>query len=112
MMAATQGETSVDHSACEHATLQTEARVARLRENEDGPIIGYSVDVRLYCVDCRAPLHFRGEIGMSYNGPRVSFDGQEARLPADMGIPGTARSFADSEAARVAMLLGGPVVEV
>ena len=96
---------------CEHTTFQTEARVARLTQEEDGPVIGYSVDVRIYCSNCKAPLLFRGEVGMAMTGPRVSFTGQEARLPADIGTPGSYESFAEEDARRLGLLAGGQPIQ-
>lgn len=67
---------------CNHATQQeATVDVHPLVQCEGGPVTSFSVDVRIQCV-CGEPFVFIDlPFGLSPREPRVSFDGQELRLP-------------------------------
>lgn len=82
---------------CAHRDFASAARIGRLTQEAHGPIIGYAVDFRAWCVNCGAPLCFRLQRGVHIQGVTMSMDGQEARLMADMGRPEDRVSFEETE---------------
>lgn len=68
--------------SCGHANFAADVQVARLSDYDNGPITGYTADVRLSCDDCGEPFEFIGlPIGWLASEPAVSVDGREARMP-------------------------------
>lgn len=72
---------------CPHENFRADASVGRLSAVDGGPVVYYSVDLKITCTDCGQPLEFSGiPHGLSAYHPTVSIDEQEVRLP--MVIPG------------------------
>lgn len=73
-----------DPKTCDHPSFLANCQVHRLTEKEDGPIVGYQVDVTLKCVECDLPFRFRGvPAGNDPDVPRASADGLELRAPIE-----------------------------
>lgn len=84
-------------TTCAHTNFKSLVRVGRLTEGGDGPVTGYSADVRIECTDCGLAFRFRGkDYGSSPDRPMLSADGLELRAPI--------------EPAHVAEILGMPLV--
>jgi hypothetical protein len=83
---------------CPHENFNAVVGVARLLGQEDGPVVGFSAEIRVRCADCDEPFRWTGvPAGHSPREPRCSFDETELRAPlrpasADpdfgMGLPG------------------------
>ena len=78
---------------CDHLDFRSEARIVRiLKDNEEFspeaiPIV-YTVDLRVFCKECDAPLLFQGlPQGVNMNGAAMSLDRTEARLTAQIEKP-------------------------
>lgn len=64
-------------SACPHMNFDATVRVARIED-----IGRFVAEVRIHCIECKAPFQFAGiEPGFNYEAPTVSLDGLEANLP-------------------------------
>lgn len=80
---------------CEHASFRSVARVGRLTDVDGGRVTGYTVDIKITCVDCGLPFRFMGlAAGSHFAEPRVSADALELRAPIEpayiteiVGIP-------------------------
>ncbi len=84
-------------SACEHMNFVADVKVARLSDQDGGPITAYSSEIRIRCAECGLPFRFLGlPAGSHYAEPRVSVDATELRAPL--------------EPAYVAEILGRPAV--
>lgn len=94
--------------ACEHENFHTEVGVHRLtncRMPTGGPIIGYTADISIACVDCGERFRWIGlPLGVSGQWPTVSIDGHTMHAPLrpagsdpdfGMGIPGFDVRFSD-----------------
>lgn len=68
---------------CNHEEFESEVKVGRLNEVENGPIKDYIVELKVRCKNCKKNLEFRGEMGMSFGRPMVSADRYELRAPAE-----------------------------
>ncbi len=56
--------------------------VARITEEEGGPVTAYSADLRITCSRCGESFVFVGlDRGLAPDRPMMSFLGDEARLP-------------------------------
>lgn len=67
---------------CEHENFAVEANVARLSDVEDGPINGFSADIKILCMDCGEPFVFIGlPVGLDPRRPMSSLSGTELRAP-------------------------------
>lgn len=67
---------------CHHEHFEAIVNVARVSDVEGGPITRFAADVRISCVQCRAPFGFRGmPVGMLPGQPTTSPDAIEARMP-------------------------------
>lgn len=67
---------------CEHFNFETKVRIARLTDTEEGPVTGFSANIRIQCIDCGHPFEFIGVLGgYSPTQPMVNFDGSELRAP-------------------------------
>jgi hypothetical protein len=85
---------------CPHENFDVTVEVNRLISVEDGPVTGYSADVRVWCNDCREAFRWIGvPAGCRPDRPMVSVDETELHAPlrpasADpdfgLGIPGFA----------------------
>lgn len=54
----------------------------RLTDDEDGPVTGYTADVRVMCSACGIPFRWGGvSAGVSWRRPMCSADGTELRAP-------------------------------
>jgi hypothetical protein len=95
----------VDHRVnpdlpCPHEKFVAHVAVHRLADTDDGPVTGYTADIKVNCDDCGEPFRWIGPLaGVSPLGPMVSVDETELRAPlrpasADpdfgLGIPGFA----------------------
>jgi len=62
---------------CEHKEFHCMAAFNRLTSEENGPVTGYHVDIKVSCADCEEPFHFVSvPFGMSLvGGAMVSVDG-------------------------------------
>lgn len=73
--------------SCEHLKFQSQVRVGRLTDVENGPVTGYTADVRIQCVDCGVQFRFMGlPYGFHYGEPRLSADGTELRAPIEPAL--------------------------
>ena len=69
---------------CAHMSFKADVRVGRLTDTEDGPVTGYTADVKIHCTECGLPFRFRGlQAGSHFAEPRVSVDGTELRAPIE-----------------------------
>ncbi len=76
---------------CQHQKFQCDARIGRLSDTDDGPITGYTANIKVTCSDCGLPFRFIGiAAGNHYAEPRVSLDGTELRAPLE---PATHQKF-------------------
>jgi hypothetical protein len=67
---------------CKHENFKSLARVGRITDGDDGPVIRYTVDLTIVCTDCNTPFEFIGmPAGSSNNAPMTNVDFTEARLP-------------------------------
>lgn len=65
---------------CTHMKFHAEVSVNRI---DDGKY--YSADVRIWCRECGRSFSFLGlKYGTSFNEPRMSANGHEARLPIEI----------------------------
>lgn len=71
-------------SDCEHSNFQGSVSVTRLTADEDGPVTGYTTDIRVRCNDCGMPFKFVGlPGGSSRSAPTTSWDGADLRAPIE-----------------------------
>lgn len=78
--------------SCRHEHFAANVAVQRLMQEDNGPVTGFSADVRIQCAQCGLPFRFIGmEAGDHYAEPRVSVDGTELRAPIE---PATHEKFA------------------
>jgi len=85
---------------CPHENFDVRVVVNRITDTDDGPVTGYSADIKVNCDDCGEPFRWIGPLaGQSPHLPMVSVDETELRAPlrpatADpdfgLGIPGFA----------------------
>lgn len=87
---------------CEHIDFRVVAEVNRITDgaNEGAAVLGFSMDLRVWCANCEEPFRFNGvQAGLSPAEPRCSPDETELHVPirpasADpdfgMGLPGFA----------------------
>ncbi len=69
---------------CLHLNFLTEAGIHRLMDREDGPVTGYTADIRIKCTDCGLPFRFLGfAAGSHFAEPRVSADALTLRAPLE-----------------------------
>jgi hypothetical protein len=69
---------------CEHFNFYVAAKCLRLTDGDDGPVIGFTADLRVFCQDCGMPFSWKGvEWGISNATPRTSIDGTELRAPIE-----------------------------
>lgn len=81
---------------CEHEEFSALVEVSRLTNTEGGPVDGYSLELRVECVDCHEPFCFRAPLGLSQFAPTASLDGVVLTVPihpmsdptAGIGLPG------------------------
>lgn len=92
--------------SCEHEDFVAHVEVNRLANVEDGPIDGFSVDLRVECIACGEPFCFRGlPLGLSQLAPTMSLDGTVLTAPIHpmsdptygIGLPGFAVQIHDRE---------------
>jgi hypothetical protein len=78
----TNKEIDMSKEQCEHFSFISYANVFRLTDIDNGPVTGYSVEVKVQCSDCGMPFGFVGvDQGISTYKPMVSFDRKELRAP-------------------------------
>jgi hypothetical protein len=67
---------------CEHQNFHADVQVGRLTDGDSGPLIAFSADIRIKCVDCNRPFQFVGvPMGSSPTQPMASVDLLELRAP-------------------------------
>jgi hypothetical protein len=67
---------------CDHPAFVASVNVTRLTATDDGPITGYSADIRIKCGRCGLPFRFLGAPGGLYPAhPTTSLIGDELRAP-------------------------------
>ena len=67
--------------SCEHENFHANVAVGRLTKGDDGPVTGYTAEVRIHCAQCGLPFEFMGlPVGLLPDGAAVSVNAQEARL--------------------------------
>lgn len=86
--------------ACPHGDFAAFADVGRITKVEGGPVVSYTVSLRVECTQCQEKFRFVGvQAGLRPDRPMVSVDETELRAPirpasADpdfgLGIPGFA----------------------
>ena len=68
--------------SCQHMNFETYTKVARLTDGDNGPVTGYSLDLRVQCADCKQAFQFVGVPGgYSPAQPMSNFDATELRIP-------------------------------
>lgn len=74
----------MNNMPCRHLEFASEVSIAPITESDTtGEIIGYVVEIAVYCISCGEHLRFLGlPTGISLKGPSVSASGTEARLAA------------------------------
>lgn len=66
---------------CEHHDFQTNVGIGRLSDGEGGPIVAFTAEIRIECVQCGRKFQFLGlPAGVDMKGATVSIDGLEARM--------------------------------
>lgn len=100
MSGPTMSRTADPDRACEHPDFAATVCVSRLTSSDDGPVTGYTADVRVECAACGEPFRWIGvAAGASCRGPMCSIDETELRAPLrpassdpdfGLGIPGFA----------------------
>ena len=104
-MSASEGaDLDLDRS-CEHEEFAAFVDVARLSDDDGGPINGYSANIRIDCARCGERFRFVGvPAGLSFSKPTCSVDEGELHVPIrpassdpdfGMGIPGFALRFTE-----------------
>lgn len=69
-------------SRCQHHESNVKAEVYSLSDTEDGPVTGFTADIKVNCAKCGMAFEWLGlEKGFSTQKPMVSFDGIELRAP-------------------------------
>jgi hypothetical protein len=69
-------------TTCEHPDFSVEARVARIVETEDGPVIAFRLELSVRCLHCQQLFAFPGlPGGLTPDCPTVSADCCELRAP-------------------------------
>lgn len=91
--------------ACPHADFTAEIGVTPLTAVEDGPVTGYTTEIRIRCADCGEPFRWVGvPAGLSTARPMCSPDETELRAPIrpassdpdyGLGLPGFAIRYRD-----------------
>ena len=86
--------------ACPHEDFNAFVAVNRLTATDDGPVEGYSADIKVECRDCGEPFRWIGvPAGLDPRQPAVSIDETELRAPLrpassdpdfGLGLPGFA----------------------
>lgn len=67
---------------CQHEQFECMAKVGRLTDGDNGPVAGYTADIRIRCIQCGIPFEFIGVPGgYSPAQPMVNFDATELRAP-------------------------------
>lgn len=67
---------------CQHFNFVGSVRVGRLTDGDDGPVNGYTADIKIKCHDCGLPFEFIGVPGgYSPGQPMCNFDATELRAP-------------------------------
>lgn len=83
-------------STCPHEEFVAAVEVNRLTNSDDGPVEGFSLDLRVECAGCHEPFCFRAPLGMSQFAPTMSLDALTLTAPihpisdptAGIGLPG------------------------
>lgn len=74
-------------SDCPHLNFTAKVDVARLSQEDGGPITGYVADLQIRCQQCGLPFRFIGlPAGSHFAEPRVSPDGTELRAPMEPAV--------------------------
>ncbi len=69
---------------CEHMRFAASVEASRLTEVDDGPVTGYSADIKVQCADCGLPFRFIGlPGGLEPDQPTTSLAGDELRAPLE-----------------------------
>lgn len=86
--------------ACEHPDFEAYVEVVRRTEGDDGPVVGFTTSIRVWCVACDERFRWVGlAAGDMPDRPTVSVDETELRAPLrpassdpdfGLGIPGFA----------------------
>lgn len=67
---------------CGHENFWSDVAVARLTDDDGGPVTAFIAEVTIKCVDCGMPFCFRGmPLGLSHLNPTMSLDALTATLP-------------------------------
>lgn len=62
---------------CKHLNFHATVRVARIED-----IGRFVAEVRIHCIECKAPFQFLGvQPGFNYESPTVSLDGLDGNFP-------------------------------
>jgi hypothetical protein len=81
---------------CKHEQFESFTKVARLTNEDGGEVTGFSLDLKVKCVQCNEFFEFIGVAnGYSQNQPLASIDFTELRIPIrpNTGAFGTNMSF-------------------
>jgi len=88
--------TVIDFGLCEHKSMSATVDLTRLTDVPDGPVTGYTADLRVHCEDCGLPFHFPETVPVGMSLPQLdpslggtimrSPDGDELRMPIYPGL--------------------------
>lgn len=67
---------------CNHPNFKVVANVFRLTDIDDGPVTGFTTDIKVNCSKCDMPFQWLGLAkGVATHEPMISLDGTELRAP-------------------------------
>lgn len=67
---------------CKHEAFNALTRVGRIRLEDGGPIVYYTIELVVFCAQCKQRFEFIGlPMGASAYQPTVNIDGTEMRAP-------------------------------
>lgn len=79
----------LDADKCAHEQFLANVDIDRITDGDHGHpdvVIGFYANVRIHCVECNTPFHFKGlPYGLTPTEPRVEVGGLEARMPIGPG---------------------------
>lgn len=84
--------------SCKHERFSVQGTVSRLTSEEGGEVHSYTLDVEVWCDECKQPFQFVGlPGGWSPAQPMVSADGLEARMPIKPLMQSTSKTEGGDE---------------
>jgi hypothetical protein len=82
-------EIVLDADKCSHEEFFARVVIERITDGDNGRpnvVIGFYASIRIECVECKTPFHFKGlPYGLTPSEPRCEVGGLEARMPIGPG---------------------------